>query len=123
MRYGTMQKQYGLSLSGLLLWSVILVIGAVTAMKIVPAYTEFALVKKALVSVAKNPELKDGPVSQIRAAFDKQATIDNIKVIAGKDIEVSHESGQPVLAVNYPVKIPLVANASLYIDFSAASNK
>lgn len=123
MRYGAIQKQYGLSLSGLLLWSIILVIGAVTAMKIVPAYTEFALIKKALVSVAKNPELQNGTTSQIRAAFDRQATMDNIKVIAGKDIEVSHESGQPVLSVNYPVKMPLVANISLYVDFSAASNK
>lgn len=123
MRYGTIQKQHGLSLSGLLLWSVVLVIGAVIAMKIVPAYTEFALIKKALTAVAKHPESQNSSVPQLRAAFDRQATIDNIHVITGKDIEVNRETGQPVLAVNYVVKIPLVSNISLYIDFSAASNK
>jgi Domain of unknown function (DUF4845) len=123
MRYSTIQKQRGLSLSGLLLWSAVLVVGAVLAMKVVPAYTEFALIKKALGAVAKSPESQNSSISQLRAAFDRQATIDNIHVISGKDIEANLEAGQPVLAVSYVVKIPLVANISLSIDFSAASNK
>jgi len=123
MRRIEMKKQQGVSLSGLLVWSVILIFVAIIGMKLIPAFTEYAAVKKNLVAIVSDSGLRDGPLSEMRKSFDKRAVIDDIKVVTGKDIELNKESGQPVLSVSYAVKTPLVANVFLYIEFNARSGK
>ena len=123
MRRIEMKKQQGVSLSGLLMWSVILIFVAIIGMKLIPAFTEYAAVKKNLVAIVSDSGLRDGPLLEMRKSFDKRAVIDDIKVVTGKDIELNKESGQPVLSVSYAVKTPLVANVFLYIEFNARSGK
>ena len=123
MRHINMKKQQGVSLSGLLMWSVILIFGAIIGMKLVPAFIEYAAVKKNLVAIVSDSGLRDGPLAEMRKSFDKRAVIDDIKVVKGSDIQLDKESGQPVLFVEYPVKTPLVANVFLYIEFNARSGK
>ena len=123
MRRIEMKKQQGVSLSGLLAWSVVLIMVAIVGMKLIPAYIEYAAIKKTLVAIVSDTSLRDGPLSEMKKSFDKHAQIDDIKVVKGKDIELNKESGQPVLSVAYSVKTPLVANVFLYIEFNARSGK
>lgn len=122
MHYGTYREQRGVSLSGLLMWSVILVMLAILGMKLAPAYIEYASVQKALVGINSEPSIKDMSAAQIRESFGKRAQIDNISVVSGKDIEIKNENKQQVLEINYSVTIPLVANISLFIEFNATSD-
>ncbi|HNP26284.1 MAG TPA: DUF4845 domain-containing protein [Nitrosomonas sp.] len=120
--YGYRYKQLGLSFSGLLLWSVVLVLFAILGMKVVPVYIENASIKKNLVAVAHDSSLQNVHPSQLRLAFTKRAQIDNITAVTAKDIKIARNQGEVILSVDYSVKIPLAANISLLIDFNTQSN-
>ena len=115
-------KQQGLTLSGMLLWSVVLVLVAVLGMKVVPVYIENATIKKNLVAIANDASLKNANANQIRLAFSKRAQIDNITVIRDKNIKIARNNGKNQLSVDYSVNVPLFANISLQIDFETNSD-
>lgn len=117
------RRQQGVSLPGLLTWSVILVLVAILGMRLVPAYIEFAAVKRALVAIANDSELRSAGIHEIRQAFNKRAAVDAIKSVSGNDVVIRKQDGQLVLDINYTVTKPLFANLSLLIDFDAASDR
>ena len=123
MHYGTYRtKQRGISLSGLLMWSVVLVMVAILGMKLAPAYIEYASIQKALVGIASDPNFKDTRPRQIRESFLKRSQVDDIKAVTGKDIEIKKDNEQRTLEINYSVIVPVVANISLFIEFNATSH-
>ena len=123
MRYHTMlQKQKGVSLSGLLVWSVILIFLAISGLRIIPAYIEYSTIKKNLTAIVKETDSQNMDLNQIRLSFSKRAQIDNIKSVSGQDIKINRENGQIVLSAGYTTKIPLISNISLNIDFEATSD-
>ncbi len=118
----TLQKQKGISLPGLLLWSVVLILLSVSGLKIAPAYIEYSSIKKNLIAIAKETNSQSTDLNQIRMSFSKRAQIDNIKSISAQDIKINRESGRVILSAHYTTKIPLIANISLNIDFEAISD-
>jgi hypothetical protein len=116
-------KQQGVSLSGLLIWSVIIVLVAILGMRLVPSFIEYAAIKRALMATASDPDLQNAAARELRLAFDKRAAIDEIKSVSGRDIVINKQNTQVMLSVSYAVKKPLFANVSLLIDFEAASNQ
>ena len=116
------KKQQGISLSGLMIWSFVLILVSIVGMKLIPAYIENATIKRTLLSIATESNLRTNN-EEIRQSFNRRASIDNIKAINGQDIVIDKKSDKVVLSTNYSVKIPLLANISLYIDFTAASNQ
>lgn len=119
--HALLRKQQGLSLSGLLLWSVILVMFAIAGLKIAPAYLEYSTIKKTLVAVGKEANTQQANLNQIRIAFAKRAQVDNITTVNSNDIKIQKEGNRILLGVEYTVKIPLASNVSLTIDFNAQS--
>lgn len=119
--YALLKKQQGLSLSGLLLWSAVLVLVAISGLRIVPAYVEYSTIKKNLTAIAKEVSAQNADLNQVRSSFSKRAQVDNITVIGAKDIKIQKEGNAVVLRTDYTVKIPLAANLSLTIDFKAQS--
>lgn len=113
-------KQRGVSFLVVFLIGVLLALVAVGAMKVAPAYMEFATVKKDINAVAAN-EGRNASVAAIRTAFDKRADIDDIKAVTGADLDITKDGGDVVISFAYTQKIPLFANVSLLIDFSASS--
>lgn len=125
MRQNTPQlksRQHGLTLSGLLLWSAVIIMVTILGMRLIPAYIEFAAVKRALVATASDPALKNTGISALRQGFDKRASIDDIKSVTGKDLAIEKQGNQVVMRASYMVKKPLFANISLLIDFEASSH-
>ncbi|MCC6917323.1 DUF4845 domain-containing protein [Nitrosomonas sp.] len=117
------RRQQGVSLPGLLTWSAVVVLVAILGMRLVPAYIEFAAVKRVLVAIASDPELRTAGTQAIRQAFDKRASVDAIRSVSGSDVIIKKQDEQVVLNVSYTVIKPLFANLSLQIDFDAASNR
>jgi hypothetical protein len=56
-------------------------------------------------------------------AFDKQATIDDIKSIKGSDLVVESSNSGMVVSVEYSVVTPLFANVSALVDFSLSTDE
>ncbi|MBS0424374.1 MAG: DUF4845 domain-containing protein [Proteobacteria bacterium] len=119
--YNTRQKQKGVSLSALLVWAVILILTAIFGLRIAPAYIEYSTIERNLTAIVKDINAQSADLNHVRVLFSKRAQIDNIKSISAQDIKINKESGHIVLSASYTVRIPLVSNLSLTIDFDAAS--
>lgn len=118
-----MRKQQGMTFIGLVLTIAGIVFVAVIAMKLTPAYLEFLSVKKAITKIANDPSFSSMSTKEIQSQFDRTAAIDDIKVIKGADLEVlKEEGGKPVVTAEYQAVVPLVANVSALLDFTASTD-
>jgi len=119
----TNKGQQGIGLPGLLTWSIVIVLVAILGMRLIPSFIEFAAIKRVLVTIASDSELRDANNREIRLAFDKRAAMDDIKSVNGNDVVIERQDDQLILHVSYTVKKALFANLSLLIDFDAASDR
>ncbi|HLQ01636.1 MAG TPA: DUF4845 domain-containing protein [Burkholderiales bacterium] len=115
-----MRNQRGITLLGMVVICIVIVFVAIGGLKIAPAYIEYFTVKKAIVGVAQTTS--KGTVAEVRQAFDRRAQIDDIDVIAAKDLEITKEGNDIVISFSYPKRISLFGNVSVVIDFAASSN-
>jgi hypothetical protein len=115
-------KQIGVSLSGLLVWAVILALVALLGMKVGPEYLEYFQIVKAVKTIS-NDSAGAASVSEVRKAFDRQATIDNIRVIGAQDLEISKEGGELVVSFAYERRVHLFANVNLLFEFQGSSQE
>ena len=111
--------QRGVSLTGLILVLAIMGFVAIVAMKTIPAYAEYSAVKDA-IQVAKDA---GGTVRDMQLSFDKNADVNNIDVVRGRDLVISKETGETEISFEYEKRIPLVANVSLLFDFAGTTDK
>lgn len=116
-----MKRELGVSLGGFLIVCFVLVFAALLGFKLFTPYMQYFAVQKTLKVLAVNPELKSGTRRDLQGAFARYALIDNITAISGEDIEVAKDGNEIVLSASYSVKVPLVANISLLIDFNPTS--
>jgi hypothetical protein len=115
-------QQRGLSMIGFLFVAVVLVMLAMLAMKVVPAYIEFFGVKKVLADMAHQSDLRNMSNGEIRNDFEKRASVGYVEAVTGKDLMVDRRGGTPVVVAEYTFRTKLVHNVSLVIDFSASSD-
>lgn len=116
------RQQRGVGLVGMVLWGVVIAFVAITAMKLIPAYTEYMTIRKILADLGSEAGLKEMSNAEIRERFAKRAMIDDIDAVGPSDLKISREGGSTVVSVEYTFQTPLVANVSLLADFSASSD-
>lgn len=114
-----LKYQRGVSLSGLLLWSIVIVLVAGTGMKVVPSLIEYYKIRKDSKSVVSQVG-KDATVADIKRAFDKFADIDQLDFKADQ-LDISKDGGQIVISFDYDKRIPLFANVSLVINYKGST--
>lgn len=117
-----MHKQRGVSMFGFMLVAVVVIIFAMLAMKLVPAYIEFFSVKKILNTMGQDSETKSMSNIEIRNSFSKRADVGYVTVVKPSDLEIDRSGGKMVISTEYEYRTPLVANISLVVDFKASSN-
>ena len=110
-------RQRGLSLIGVLFIGVIVVILLLLGAKLVPAVVEYIAIERAVQKI-KN---EGTTVGEIREAFQKHATIDDIKSISARDLDITKEGDRVVISYAYTYNIPLMDNVRLVIDFSGTT--
>jgi hypothetical protein len=109
-------RQYGLSLSALLIGAFLLVVVAILGMKLVPAFIEYQTAKKAIYAIATegNPTVAD-----VRRSFNNRAAIDDITAVKAEELEITKDGGEVVISFAYRKEVPLGGGIGIYIDFSA----
>jgi hypothetical protein len=118
------KKQYrinaerGVSLSGLIVVLVVLGALAMLVIKMVPAYIEYRSVKDAIVKAKAN----GGTVREMQTSFDKNAGINNVDAISGRDLMFNRDGGDTEISFQYEKRIPLAGNVSLLIDFAGTTD-
>jgi len=107
-------RQRGLSLISLLFVGLIAVFLLAIGAKTVPALVEYFAIERAVQKVANEGQT----VRDIRAAFDRYATIDDIKSVTGKDLDITKDSDRVVVTYAYSYSVPILDNVRIVIDFS-----
>ncbi|MDP2241642.1 MAG: DUF4845 domain-containing protein [Burkholderiales bacterium] len=118
-----MHKQKGVSLSGLLIWSVILVLVALLGFKVGPAYMEYFSVRQQFKAIANDPAMSTGQRRLIETSFYNRAVIENIKAVTPQDLEIAKDGDGVVISAAYSVRVPLFGNISVCMDFFPTSAK
>lgn len=111
------RKEQGLSLTGLIVLLAIVGFIAVMAMKVVPTFTEYMSIKKAIASI----KAEGGSVPEMRAAFNRQAEVGYIDAIDGKDLTIVKNGDDAEISFAYQKVIPLVGPVSLLIDYAGST--
>ena len=117
----TPARQRGVSFSGFIFGCFALIFLAILGLKMVPLYMQNMEIQSMFETIANDPEMYRATPREIRSSFDKRASIDDIKAINSSDIEIEIGTGKPVLSASYSVKVALLGNVSLSLDFNPHS--
>ena len=116
-----MTRQRGLTLTGMLLGSIVLVMFVLLALKVLPAYIEYFTIQRHFKAIASDPALRGATRRQVAAAFAARATIDDVRSIKPEEIEVTKKGDGIVISAQYEKRVPLFHNVSACFDFQPSS--
>ena len=114
-------RQQGVTMVGMMFIAGIIVFFAITGLKLIPAYIEFATIQSHLRELARSPDSRGASPRDIQSAFNRRKHIDNITSVDGRDIEVDKAGGEIILILPYENRIHLMGNVSALLDFEATS--
>lgn len=115
-------RQSGVTLIGVLIIGMVVVFAAILAMKVAPAYIEFGTIRSVLSSMAQAPDYREQSPGDVREAFSRRAQIDNIRAVTAADMVIEKSKDGPIARIDYEQRIPLFANVSLVLEFSASTH-
>jgi hypothetical protein len=115
-----MNRQKGLAVSQLLIWSVVVIVAALLFMSIVPSYIEYRSVKSIVENIS-NDSAKYKNAAAARDAFIRQAGIDDITSVKADDLKIDKVGGKLVISFEYEKRISLVGNASLVLNYQGST--
>lgn len=118
-----MRRQKGVTLSGFLMWSVVLVFVALLGFKIGPPYMEFLSIQANLKAIANDPEGRSGVRRVVEDLFDRRSAIDNISSVRAKEIIITRSGDEVVLSFEYTKCVPIVFNISACMEYRPTSSK
>ena len=116
-----MKRQAGITLTGMLLTSIVLILLVLLAFKMVPVYAEYYAIQKAFKALAADPALRGASRRQVAAAFAQRATVDDIRSIGPDNIQVTKSGDGIVVSAEYERRVPLFHNVSACFDFRPSS--
>lgn len=116
-----MKRQRGVTLSGFIMFAIILIFVLLLGFKLFKPYSEYFSIQKTFQDLSHNPEVINGSRREAMNAWAPKSLIENITAINGEDIEIAKEGNTVVLSASYSVKVPLFSNISLVIDFNPTS--
>jgi hypothetical protein len=116
-----MKKHQGMSLTGLIVVAFLALMGVIIVAKLFPPYVQYFNIQKTFKNIANNPDSSNATPAEIQGAFWRYADVNYITAISGSDVKVTKIDTQVLLSASYTVKVPLVANISLLLDFNPSS--
>ena len=118
-RTSSRSRQRGLSFIGLIFVGVLAVAAFAIGGQSVPIVLESLAVKKAAAKAAASGTT----VAEVKAAFDRAATIDQINSIKGDDLQVTKRNDKIVVSYSYSREISLFGPAYLVYRFTETVNQ
>jgi hypothetical protein len=123
MTSGARSKQKGLSVTGLIFVSIVLVLVLIMGFKVVPVYLEYNTVQRLFRSMAEDPTLKNARRAEMERAWALRTAVDDIRSVSGEVIEYEKSADGWLISANYSVKVPLFRNVSACLDFHPTSKQ
>ena len=109
----------GLGLLGLFLVAVLVIFVSVVGMRVVPAQSEYASVKRLVEQVVAGGGTTP---DEIRRAFDRRRSIEfGVESVTGEALEITKENDKLVVSFAYNREIPLFGRYFLLIKYDGRS--
>ena len=113
------RMQRGMTMLGFLIALCLVIFFAYCAMKIVPMYIEYYSVKKALASIAEEPDAANTSKEKIRTSFARHLKIDYVAIVKPEMLKIESTDAGYNLAVTYERREQLFANLDVVGKFNA----
>jgi len=116
------KKQRGITLIGFIFMSAFIVMGGITALKVVPVYIKYFAVVRSINNLDLLPkdELKQSPEAGIRFLKEylaRKLYINEIRTISKRDMNIKRTRKGYMVSVPYQVEKNLVGNVYLIFKF------
>ncbi|HEY4365923.1 MAG TPA: DUF4845 domain-containing protein [Steroidobacteraceae bacterium] len=111
------REQRGATFLGMLIIAAILGSALYAGIRLVPLYFEYMAVTRAMDQTAKEVNGEATSPQQLRTSLDRRWTIEDIKSIDPKEIEIKKSASGYTMHAAYRAETPFVANVSLVVDF------
>ena len=117
-------RQQGLSIIGFLIVLAVVGFFAYAAILLIPAYSEYFGVVKAMKAVAEDVGSSNMPIEQIRGKLGFNFTLQYVgdKTVPPNSIKLNTQGGGRILQVVYDKQIPFLYNISLLLHFEHQEN-
>ncbi|MBA4382275.1 MAG: DUF4845 domain-containing protein [Sideroxydans sp.] len=116
------KMQQGISFSGFIMTAFLFILIAVLGMKVVPPYIQSAQISSIFKALASESAMQSASIAEIKQSFNKRASLNRITEVTAEDIEIGKDGSTLILNANYVVKIPLVGNVTLLLEFNPSSS-
>ncbi|MFT3792467.1 MAG: DUF4845 domain-containing protein [Rudaea sp.] len=112
-------RQQGLSIIGFLIVLAVVGFFAYAAMLLIPAYTEYFGVVKAMKALAEDAGAANMPIEQIRSKLGFNMNLQYVgdNTVPPNAIKLNTQGGARILQVVYDKQIPFLYNVSLLVHF------
>ena len=113
MKRSSKGRQAGISFFGLIIVMAVLAALGLLAAQALPSALEYQAIVKAV------ERAKDGSTPQeIRSAFDRASTVDDIKSVTARDLEITKVDNRNVVKFAYDKQIHMFGPAYLLIKYA-----
>lgn len=118
-----MQKQKGVTLSGFMLWSIVVIVALLLGFKVGPSYLEYYAIVSQFKVIVNDPSVNTGVRREVEGSFVRRAVMENIRSIGPADLQIVKDGDRVVISAEYSVKVPLFGNMSACMNFYPRSGK
>jgi Domain of unknown function (DUF4845) len=115
------RRQKGVTVTGMILVSIVIIGVVLLAIKVVPVYVEYHTIQRNFRAMAEDPALASGRRAELMRAWSGRATVDNITAVESQDIAFERQGDQLFISADYSVKVPIFRNVNFCFDFHPTS--
>jgi Tfp pilus assembly major pilin PilA len=103
---GTRNRQNGMTFIGITLLLVVIVVIALTAVRIVPIYIENFAVKSVLTSIENDHRIDPKSKAAIWDSIKKRLYINEVRLIKKEHVTMSRKNGKTTVTIEYESRRP-----------------
>jgi hypothetical protein len=115
------QRHQGITTLGLILWLIVIGVGALLTLRLFPIYMESFKIDTAMKSVIEDPMVGKKSTREIVEALLRRFDIDDVERIDARNyrtyVKIDNKQGKVTILVTYRAEAPLFRNFSLVADF------
>lgn len=113
------RNQSGMTLIGFIIVLAVVGVFVYMGMKLIPMYTEYYGVKRALTSLAAEPGIADRDPAKIEDLFFRRLYVSYADNVKHEHVKIQRKGSGYEILVNYEVRRPLIANLDVVGRFEA----
>ena len=117
MKQSMRQHQHGMTFLGLLCILAMVGIIGYAGVRLVPVYLNYMKIVRTMESTATEVKGENPNIEAMRTSFDRHWNIEDITVVAPKDIEIVRDDSGVSMHIAYDDIAPFIANVSLAVHF------